>query len=117
MASEPFDLGYGITVRKTCSVGWAAFPWCRRAYEALCAEEAIELADAALYRAKAMGRNQGVGIVATEAAARNPEEINLRSLLQGKCPLVQVIETPCPTGVGERSAAPLAAAHTANKTD
>ena len=33
MSSEPFDLGHGIAVRKTCSVGWAAYPWCRRAYE------------------------------------------------------------------------------------
>ena len=26
MAGEPFDLGHGILVRKTCSVGWAPFP-------------------------------------------------------------------------------------------
>ena len=61
MAAEPFDLGHGITVRKTCSVGWAAYPWSRGAFEAICAEESIALADAALYRAKALGRNQGVG--------------------------------------------------------
>ena len=66
MASDPFDLGQGITVKKTCSVGWAAYPWSRGAYEAICAEESIALADAALYQAKALGRNQGVGIVATQ---------------------------------------------------
>jgi len=97
ISSEPFDLGHGITVSKTCSVGWAAYPWCRQAYEAICAEESIELADAALYRAKAMGRNQGVGIVATEAAAQNPTEINLYSLRQVKAPIAHTIETPCPT--------------------
>lgn len=69
MASEVFDLGHGIYVRKTCSVGWAPFPWSRGAYEAICAEETIELADAALYRAKAGGRNQGVGILPADAAA------------------------------------------------
>ena len=74
MASEPFDLGHGISVRKTCSVGWAAYPWSRSAFEALCAEESIALADAALYRAKALGRNQGVGIVATDAASQNPDD-------------------------------------------
>ena len=55
MASEPFDLGHGITVRKTCSVGWSAYPWCRGAFEAICAEETIALADAALYQAKGSG--------------------------------------------------------------
>jgi diguanylate cyclase (GGDEF)-like protein len=63
LASEPFDLGHGVHVQKTCSVGWASFPWSRRNYEAVCAEEVIELADAALYRAKAAGRNQGIGIL------------------------------------------------------
>ena len=33
MASEPFDLGHEILVRKTCSVGWAAYPWSRGAFE------------------------------------------------------------------------------------
>ena len=114
MASEPFDLGRGITVHKTCSVGWAAFPWCRHAYEAICAEEAIELADAALYRAKAQGRNQGVGLVATEAAAQNPDEIDLRTLRPATSKLVRTVDTPCPvSAVG----APLAAAHAANKLD
>ena len=113
MAAEPFDLGHGISVRKTCSVGWAAFPWCRRAYEAICAEEAIELADAALYRAKAQGRNQGVGIVATESAGLNPQEIDLRTLRQAVSPIVGTIETPCPITPSIANA--LAAAHAANK--
>jgi len=117
ISAEPFDLGHGISVRKTCSVGWAAYPWCRRAYEAVCAEESIELADAALYRAKALGRNQGVGIVPTEAAGQSPEEINLRSLRQAKSLLAQTIETPCPIDVDAIIAPPLASAHAANKID
>ncbi len=80
MASEPFDLGHGVRVRKTCSVGWAPFPWSRRAYEALCAEETIELADNALYRAKAGGRNQGVGILPGDGAAETPNAISLEAL-------------------------------------
>ena len=96
IAGEPFDLGQGISVSKTCSVGWAAFPWCRSAYEAMCAEESIVLADAALYKAKALGRNQGVGIVPTNLASQQPESIDLRSVREGKAPLAQTIETRCP---------------------
>lgn len=96
MASEPFDLGHGISVTKTCSVGWAAYPWSRGAFEAICAEEAIALADAALYRAKAFGRNQGVGIVATEAASQDPEAVDLGSVCQGKPPLARIVRTECP---------------------
>ncbi|HEY6370669.1 MAG TPA: GGDEF domain-containing protein [Candidatus Sulfotelmatobacter sp.] len=96
MASEPFDLGHGISVSKTCSVGWAAYPWSRNAYEAICAEESIALADAALYHAKALGRNQGVGIVPTDAAAQNPEAVDLVSVRDGNPPLARTIQTACP---------------------
>jgi diguanylate cyclase (GGDEF)-like protein len=97
MGAEPFDLGHGIVVRKTCSVGWAAYPWCRDAFEAMCAEESIALADAALYRAKSLGRNQGVGIVASEFAGQNPQEIVLASIRDGSSPLARTVRTPCPS--------------------
>lgn len=97
MSAEPFDLGHGIMVRKTCSVGWASYPWCREAFEAICAEESIALADAALYRAKALGRNQGVGILPTKAASENPREVSLVSVRDESSPLAHVIRTACPT--------------------
>jgi diguanylate cyclase (GGDEF)-like protein len=96
IASEPFDLGHGVTVRKTCSVGWSAYPWSRGAFEAICPEESIALADAALYRAKAFGRNLGVGIVSTDAAGQNPEAVDLVSVCQGNPPLARMIRTECP---------------------
>lgn len=96
MSSDAFDLGHGITVRKTCSVGWAPYPWSRSAFEALCAEESIALADAALYQAKALGRNQGVGIVPGEAASKNPDAIDLVSVRGGNPPLARTVRTECP---------------------
>jgi len=80
IASEAFDLGHGVSVRKTCSVGWAPFPWSRGNYEAICAEETIELADTALYRAKAGGRNQGVGILPGDSGVAAARQITLRAL-------------------------------------
>jgi diguanylate cyclase (GGDEF)-like protein len=100
MAAEPFDLGHGISVSKTCSVGWAAYPWSRGAYEAICAEESIALADAALYKAKSLGRNRGVGIVATDAASQNPEAVDLVSVCTGNGPLARMIRTECPGSEG-----------------
>ncbi len=97
MSSEPFNLGHGITVRKTCSVGWAPYPWSRNAFDAICAEEAIELADAALYRAKGFGRNQGVGILPNEAAIAGPAAINLVSLRSDDSDLARNVRTACPT--------------------
>jgi diguanylate cyclase (GGDEF)-like protein len=92
MASEPFDLGQGVRVRKTCSVGWAPFPWSRGAYEALCAEETIELADTALYRAKAGGRNQGIGILPGEGAVASAQGITLETLQNDKGILTRTVK-------------------------
>ena len=96
VASEPFDLGHGVRVRKTCSVGWAPFPWSRGAYEAVCAEETIELADAALYRAKAGGRNQGVGILPGDGAIAAPHSITLEALRDDNSILTRIVKVQNP---------------------
>lgn len=102
MSSQPFDLGNGILVRKTCSVGWAAFPWSRGAYESVCAEETIELADTALYRAKSGGRNLGIGILPSDSAVAAPHSITLQALQGDKGILTRTVtvqnSTPIHTG-------------------
>lgn len=104
ISCEPFDLGHGVTVKKTCSVGWASYPWSRQSFEALCAEESIALADAALYQAKALGRNQGVGIVPNEAAKLEASLVNLGSLRNGDAPIARLIKTQCPTTTADSPA-------------
>ena len=95
MSATPFDLGHGVSVKKTCSIGWASYPWCRSAYEAICAEESIALADAALYRAKALGRNQGVGILANDVAVRHPEAIHFLEIREEDSPFARMAITHC----------------------
>lgn len=93
MASEPFELSKGIKVRKTCSIGWAPFPWCSSAFEAICAEEALELADSALYLAKSLGRNQSVGLVPSDVALASPDRIKLENLRDVRSGLVKLVRT------------------------
>jgi diguanylate cyclase (GGDEF)-like protein len=60
-----FDLGSGRRLTKSCSLGWAAFPWLPPAFSNLSVDEVLRLADRGLYLAKQQGRNQSVGMVPT----------------------------------------------------
>jgi diguanylate cyclase (GGDEF)-like protein len=104
MASEPFELSKGIKVRMTCSIGWAPFPWCSSAFEAICAEECLELADSALYLAKSLGRNQSVGLLPSDVAIASPDRITLENLREERSELVKVVRT-FETGRSEKTLA------------
>ena len=62
--SSEFDLGNGRRITRSCSVGWAAFPWLPPACSDLAVDEVLRVADRGLYIAKQQGRNQAVGMVA-----------------------------------------------------
>jgi diguanylate cyclase (GGDEF)-like protein len=64
VADTPFSLsGSGETMYRTCSLGWAAFPWFPDNPRAISYEEVLTLADRGLHQAKELGKNRAVGIV------------------------------------------------------
>jgi diguanylate cyclase (GGDEF)-like protein len=64
VADTPFSLGgSGETMSRSCSLGWAAFPWFLENPRAVSYEEVLTLADRALHQAKQSGKNRAVGIV------------------------------------------------------
>ena len=70
VAREPFEIkGAGVSLYRTCSIGWAAFPWDTEAPGDVSYEEVLGLADKALYEAKRSGRNQAVGAVPADGDA------------------------------------------------
>jgi diguanylate cyclase (GGDEF)-like protein len=62
-----FDLGDGVFVQKSCSIGFCAFPFVPDRFE-LGWEEVLKLADACLYAAKRGGRDCWVGLSAGDGA-------------------------------------------------
>jgi diguanylate cyclase (GGDEF)-like protein len=66
VADTPIDLGLGgqrEVMHRTCSLGWAAFPWFPENPRAISYEEVLTLADRGLHQAKQSGKNRAVGIL------------------------------------------------------
>jgi diguanylate cyclase (GGDEF)-like protein len=91
ISGERFELSNNVNLRKTCSIGWAPYPWCETDPEAICPEDVIELADMALYLAKAGGRNQSVGFLPSELAMSSPERIDVANLREEQSGLVRMV--------------------------
>jgi len=63
VADTPFVVGpSGTTARRTCSMGWAAFPWFPDDAHAVSYDEVLTIADRGLNRAKQAGKNCAVGM-------------------------------------------------------
>jgi len=64
VGSSPFTLACsGESVHRTCSIGWAAFPWKLSDAAAIHYEDVLSLADRALNQAKHSGKNRSVGLI------------------------------------------------------
>jgi diguanylate cyclase (GGDEF)-like protein len=60
MRERPFVVSANREIWRTCSVGWAAFPWHEEEIEAISYEEVINMADQALIQAKKAGKNRAI---------------------------------------------------------
>jgi len=60
--AEVFEVGRGITLKKTCSIGFAAYPFYAHVPDALQWTRVVSFADRALVAAKAVGGNCWIGI-------------------------------------------------------
>jgi diguanylate cyclase (GGDEF)-like protein len=87
----PFDVGNGVEVHKTCSIGWAPFPWLKDDVRHLSIENVIELADKALYMAKREGRNRSVGLVPAAKVFNSAKSITIENLRDCPPNLVQIV--------------------------
>ncbi|HXJ13959.1 MAG TPA: diguanylate cyclase [Candidatus Limnocylindrales bacterium] len=87
----PFDVGNGVQLHKTCSIGWAPYPWVLGATQMLTIDNVIELADKALYLAKREGRNRSYGLVPAAMATTSERSISIENLRDCPQELVQIV--------------------------
>jgi diguanylate cyclase (GGDEF)-like protein len=62
VANVPFELADGTKLSKSCSIGFACYPFFPDQPRLLSWSQVLELADQNLYRAKNGGRNQWIGM-------------------------------------------------------
>ena len=72
---HPFDLGQGIEVHLSSSIGFAFYPFLESNFSLLRGPQVVSIADRALYLAKTSGRNAWVGIIGT---GKTPQQDLLR---------------------------------------
>ena len=73
--NHDFDIGEGRTIKKTCSLGFAIYPFLTEHPEQLSWSQVVDIADLALYAAKNTSRNASVGLIAEQ-------EVGVEGLLQ-----------------------------------
>lgn len=79
VAQTPFNIGDGVHIRKTCSIGYTVFPFYTEHPDLLSFEQCVMLSDMAMYYAKHHGRNQAVYF--SETANVPDGEENIRHMM------------------------------------
>ncbi|MGZ8301722.1 MAG: diguanylate cyclase [Telluria sp.] len=99
VANRDFELPDGTRLKKTCSIGFACFPFLQSQPRAVSWSEVVEFADQGLYLAKRSGRNGWAAMYSTPAT--NPEGLVPRlihhfedAVSDGEIRLVTNLESP-----------------------
>jgi hypothetical protein len=99
VANRDFELPDGTRLKKTCSIGFACFPFLQSQPRLMSWSEVVELADQGLYLAKRSGRNAWAAIYSTPKT--NPDGLFQRlihhfdeALADGEVALVTNLESP-----------------------
>lgn len=82
VAAHPFDLGDGRVLHRTCSIGFAGYPFIPGEPDRLNWEQVVTLADECLYAAKRHGRNAWVGVAPRQSPVRGSVIEALRDSLE-----------------------------------
>jgi diguanylate cyclase (GGDEF)-like protein len=62
VSGEPYLVNSTQKIRRTCSIGWAAFPWLEDNVNTMGYEAVLTMADRALGQAKRAGKDQAIGM-------------------------------------------------------
>lgn len=75
VAANEFDIGDGAMIRKTCSIGYAHFPFYADQPNLITFEQCIAIADMGMYHAKHAGRNRAVLLCESECIPADAETL------------------------------------------